>query len=645
MSSPFPQHSRECTAEDGFSLIEVVVAIVLTGMLAAAALTFFVSGVSTVSESQRKQAAVMLANSAVEQARAVAPGAVDAASTSGLVRGRSKASVQTSWTAATAFDSQDTADMNIAWDPSTGLTDASQWVPLEQTRTVDSQTYTITTLIGSCYRSKLASKTADDCVKDQPSINSDDYVKLYRVRVVVKWAESQTATPRSYRLATLIDPSTDVLWNTVLKPYAYDDDLSISAGDPAQFFAIVANDEVEYNTAGTVSPIVDLATPTHGTLAVGTGSRINGVIYTPPTNTKLAGPVTSKYAVRSTSMEKSTPANITIHVLPRPFEDSFKKGPGTSSKITAELLGNDFGTENIDSTRRINVVLTNDPDLDMFSMDKVPDTVLAARERSKLALESKGLSVDANGDVQFDAPVDASAGPVVFYYYLVDDDANLVGQRFPSARPARVTIELAEDKPIAVDELIEIPVKHGPSDLSTKLDLQDLTGNPEDYAIRITDTNIGAGGQGRLSIDGSNYNAADHNEGLDVTYTQQGNSAYAVWFTYEVVSPGGQVSEERKITIHVVPKAVGESISLKRNTTADFVLFGNDLPSDASVQLVNVSNPSCATRTVADAASGKVTITAPNGTNTCTMTYALQVRDFPEIVSNKATVTIQVTRR
>ncbi len=93
-----------------------------------------------------------------------------------------------------------------------------------------------------------------------------------------------------------------------------------------------------------------------------------------------------------------------------------------------------------------------------------------------------------------------------------------------------------------------------------------------------------------------------------------------------------------------MPKAVGESISLKRNTTADFVLFGNDLPSDASVQLVNVSKPSCATRTVTDATSGKVTIQAQKSATTCTMTYALQVRDFPEIVSNTATVTIEVKK-
>ena len=52
------------------------------------------------------------------------------------------------------------------------------------------------------------------------------------------------------RMSTLIDPSVDATWNTDVKPFAYDDEAYVQAGE-STFIAIVLNDSVTYNDATT----------------------------------------------------------------------------------------------------------------------------------------------------------------------------------------------------------------------------------------------------------------------------------------------------------------------------------------------------------------------------------------------------------
>ena len=61
------QRAIERGSESGLTLIEVVVALTLLGVVAAAALTFFVRGMQSTSHLQRTQAAVAVASQAMEK--------------------------------------------------------------------------------------------------------------------------------------------------------------------------------------------------------------------------------------------------------------------------------------------------------------------------------------------------------------------------------------------------------------------------------------------------------------------------------------------------------------------------------------------------------------------------------------------------
>lgn len=628
--------------QSGFTLVEVVVAIALIGILSAAAVSFFVSGVASMSEQQRKQGAVSLANSAIDKARSVAPGGVDASGTSGLVKGRSQAAVNASWTAAAALNPDDVADMNPAWDTVGTPSATDQWVPITQAQKIDSQPYTVTTLIGTCYRAKTPSQTSSSCTKAK-SASTD--ITLYRVRVVVSWAENAKATPKTYRLATLVDPSVDPIWNTVLKPFAYDDEVSISAGAPAEFFAIVQNDQVEYDTSGSTSPVVDLTQPAYGTVTVGTGSRINGVMFTPPADKSLTGTVTFKYAVKGSNSEKSSAATVTVHILPAPVDDSFRIQPSTSTVLNDLILANDAGTKNISTSRTVGIVLTSDPTIDMFGTGDVSAETQAARQSSQQTLASLGLSLDGSGNLHFDAPAGDRTDPVIFYYYLVDQPKT--GSETPalhSKQAARVSIDVREDEPKSADYDVRIPVKLSNTELKTSLDMQELTDNPENYKIKITSTDIGNGAQGRLVVDGANYNATNNNTGLDIAYVQQGNSPHIATFKYVVLSPGGKVSAEHTIRVLIVPNVQDDSYVVAKNGQKDLEVKLNDAPTDNTVKMASAPTlqPSTCGTLTSDLNNAKVTFKAKNAAVTCTFKYKLVATSFPDLISDEATVTIKV---
>ena len=183
--------------DEGFTLVEVIWALFLLGLLAMGSLGLFINGMKSVAHVQRQQAAVSLANSAMDLARSVSGGSVNATGTSGLIKGRSQAETKTTWDAAKAIQLSDTADMTMVWDPEAGLVTADQWIPVTTTAKVDNVTYTIDTLIGKCYRLKAASLTSENCVAVNPAPSAGTYIEMYRVRVVVRWNEGTDARQAS----------------------------------------------------------------------------------------------------------------------------------------------------------------------------------------------------------------------------------------------------------------------------------------------------------------------------------------------------------------------------------------------------------------------------------------------------------------
>ena len=85
--------------DEGFSMIEVIVAIVILGIVASSALWFFINGMQTSSNLDRQQTAVSIATSAMEQTFVVRPSKSPVAGVSGLVVGRSATAVNAAFTA------------------------------------------------------------------------------------------------------------------------------------------------------------------------------------------------------------------------------------------------------------------------------------------------------------------------------------------------------------------------------------------------------------------------------------------------------------------------------------------------------------------------------------------------------------------
>src|SRR4051812_32192075 len=131
-------HRRRREATDaGFTLVEVVVALLLLGIVAASALAFFVRSMQSSSHLQRSQAAQSVATQAMELARSVSPRAANAAGVSGLLIGRAKADVDTVWSAAAPAD---VAQTNEKWDPA-AATSVNASVPLVRTTRISDQTF------------------------------------------------------------------------------------------------------------------------------------------------------------------------------------------------------------------------------------------------------------------------------------------------------------------------------------------------------------------------------------------------------------------------------------------------------------------------------------------------------------------------
>ncbi|MBO9556535.1 prepilin-type N-terminal cleavage/methylation domain-containing protein [Cellulomonas sp.] len=307
----------------GFTLIEVVVALFLLGVVAAAALTFFIRGMQSTSHLQRSQNAVAVATEAMERARAVKPGIADIATgTSGLVIGRSKAAVDAAWAAAAPVD---VADINAEYDTQ-AATRPGMALPITYTTKASDTTYTVTTLVGSCFRLKSASTADQACTKAGDATTS---VKMYRVSVVVTWKPGKGgqcgAGDCVYRVSALVDPTKDASWNLTSKPVAYDDDvITFETGGAAFVSNILANDEPGYVAPG-VNPTSITVNPAFGLAeAVASGSEIGRLKYTPPANE--SGITSLRYRLRDGAGRTSNEATVAIQVTP-------KAGNGTAPAV------------------------------------------------------------------------------------------------------------------------------------------------------------------------------------------------------------------------------------------------------------------------------------------------------------------------
>ena len=189
--------------ENGMSLIEVVIAITILALLSTASLGVYLSGINAATAQQRREVAITIANSVLEDASLVAP--------ANLYVGRSEATV-------TALRS------NNALIPGVQQTYAAfQAPPIStpvavaptQTVPVNGTDYAVSTIIGTCFQPKAGGTcTVTTGYPTQPAVPATSVV-LTRIIVVVRWQAGSTcaATPCLYQTSTLVDRNADLTWN------------------------------------------------------------------------------------------------------------------------------------------------------------------------------------------------------------------------------------------------------------------------------------------------------------------------------------------------------------------------------------------------------------------------------------------------
>ncbi len=209
--------SRALADDGGFSLIETVVSMALIGIVMTAATTFFVNILQSSSYMRGKQAAVQLADAAMEQARAFQVKA--------LTGGRDKASSDNQWAAGLTNptiapylnETQEVYDSSAATNAGLSCSlistpTAPACLPTNSvTSTINNLAYSSNTYLGSCIR--LSGSTA--CSKGSlGSITNPDDVGFYRVIVSVTWY-GKTCPNRTCTFVTaeLVNTSSDPIFN------------------------------------------------------------------------------------------------------------------------------------------------------------------------------------------------------------------------------------------------------------------------------------------------------------------------------------------------------------------------------------------------------------------------------------------------
>lgn len=185
------------TAPDGFSLIEVVVALMLLAIVATAALQLFVRAMASTDLAAQRQQAVGLAGAEIEKARALPAGS--------LVLGRTESEVDALWADPGAVDTSQSVKL---YDEDATVA-TSDTLPISQTVTLNHVDYTIRTFVNRCYEVSDSS-SCGTTVTSRPMI---------RVSVGVTWEPggNQRCTTADgvcgYVAATLVDPSSDPTFN------------------------------------------------------------------------------------------------------------------------------------------------------------------------------------------------------------------------------------------------------------------------------------------------------------------------------------------------------------------------------------------------------------------------------------------------
>lgn len=537
--------------DEGFSLIEVIIAMVMIGIVASSALWFFINGMRTSSNLGRQQTAVSVATSALEGAFVVNPHFDATTGVSGLVKGRSSASVGAAFTALGVAGPGSlglNGGLGIAgvssaypvFDPAGG----TPVLPVTQTVSRAGINYTVYTLVGACYRTISTSGSLQNCEKypgygtSEPPAIPAGMARMLRVTVAVTWAPrgDECESVCHYDVSTIVDPSPDLVWNRVFDPEVVDDSWPFSPGDGKVTLVVLSNDWIASVPVNPVSLISGLPAGT-GTLAPVTSTGTFD--YTPPlASAWKSGIFSFTYQIRDIP-GKTSQGKASIYLLPYATDD--------------------VATAYVDSPTNINVI----------GNDKgSPVTVLITSNPTNGVVTVSGTTVTYTASAQ---------GPDAFTYVYKDASDQ-------TSTPATVSISV---QAVSIADAYQV-VTYRPSatgsawvDVSAKL--RGVGGGPASITVlgkpNAVDTNVAAG---ELRIDGVPY-AGGSVTGTKVEFQPSAGTVGEWTFPFSLTL-GSYTTPQANATMKVEMTVANDSVSgtIRNNTTFVVPAGSNDVPTSWS---------------------------------------------------------------
>lgn len=197
--------------DEGFTLIEVIIAVALLMGVAVALGAFVIQGLKLASQQQRTQVAVTVATERMDEVQRLTSSTAQLVT---LVAGRTESAVTGAWANASGTPGLD--ETYPAW--SSAAVDTATF-PITQTTTRSGSDYDSVVLIGTCYQpvtggscAKVPGSPADP---GQTSPLADGLSQMIRVIVIVDYAGGCTdAGTCRYTTTGLFDTKGDLKWRT-----------------------------------------------------------------------------------------------------------------------------------------------------------------------------------------------------------------------------------------------------------------------------------------------------------------------------------------------------------------------------------------------------------------------------------------------
>ena len=202
--------------DEGFTLIEVIIAVALLMGASVAVGAFVIQGMRLAAQQQRTQVAVTVATERMDEVQRLIP-TTSTTDLATLVKGRVEATVEDAWNTATGVTGLENTypAWGTAGDPGT---DAA--IPVYQTTTRSGSDYESTVLIGTCYQPLAGGLCttlpgSDDTDPGPTSPLALSSSQLVRVFVIVDYTGNcDGGDTCRYTTSGLFDTKGDLTWRT-----------------------------------------------------------------------------------------------------------------------------------------------------------------------------------------------------------------------------------------------------------------------------------------------------------------------------------------------------------------------------------------------------------------------------------------------